>query len=303
MAKSQKPFFLGGGILGRGSLPDPEVQFESENCNVVRRGDNVEMWCDVTWTKREISLAGRFGVNSLTLEDRSLKKRSTIDFVLDLPPLRQVSISLDTPKDLSSLSKLSGLELLRIHFRAWRLGDHFKPVDLSGLTQLRHADIMMCRAFESVLRCTTVEQLAIGNDCDGKLRDLDLTSMPALRELKLDHCPKLKTVLLHSKARIRALELSLCGSYKIDWKRLGPDLRYLLIGGRLSFPLEDVLHAHQLKELHCHEIRKLPILGFLRDLPSLTGVGLFSASGPKLSDEDHALVQEINSRGATRGRS
>jgi hypothetical protein len=79
--------------------------------------------------------------------------------------------------------------------------------------------------------------LAVHNQCDDRLRDLDLTQLPGLRDLKLDHCPQLRSVRLHPKARVRGLELTLCGSYKIDWQRLGPRLRYLSLGGKLTSPL------------------------------------------------------------------
>ena len=79
--------------------------------------------------------------------------------------------------------------------------------------------------------------MAVHNQCDDRLRDLDLTKLPGLRDLKLDHCPQLRSVRLHPKARVRGLELTLCGSHKIDWQRLGPRLRYLSLGGRLTSPL------------------------------------------------------------------
>ncbi len=108
--------------------------------------------------------------------------------------------------------------------------------------------------------------------------------------------------MLHPKARIRALELSLCGSYEPDWQRIGPDLRFLVLGGRLKIPLENVLSATKLEELYTLEIRTLPPLGFLLRLPRLKTVFLFAAPpGPKLSDEDRAVVIEINARGK-RGR-
>ena len=151
----------------------------------------------------------------------------------------------------------------------------------------------MCRAFESILKCRKIKELTVRNECDGRLRDLDLTRLSALRELRLDHCPKLRNVSLHPKAKVRALELSLCGSYKIDWRRVGADLRYLVLGGRLTFPLEDVLNAPDLEELYTLEIQKLPPLGFLRSLKKLRVVFVFSAPpGPKLSDEDLALLRE-----------
>ena len=159
--------------------------------------------------------------------------------------LSSVSISIWSPRDLSSLSRLPDLRSLRIAFSVTgcALGDRLPPVDFSGLRKLEHADVMMCRAFESILKCRKIEELTGRNECDGRLRDLDLTRLSALRELRLDHCPKLRNVSLHPKAKVRALELSLCGSYKIDWRRVGADLRYLVLGGRLTFTLEDVLNA------------------------------------------------------------
>ena len=191
------------------------------------------------------------------------------------------------------------MKRLRIAFGmgGWRLGDRLQPVDFSGLVQLEYADIMMCRAFESILKCPKIKELSVGNDCDRRLRDLDLSHLPALRDLRLDHCPKLRNVFLHPKAKVRGLEVSLCGSYKIDWERMGPDLRFLVLGGRLTFPLEEVLNAPKLEVLHIAEIRKLPPLGFLRRLKKLRGVFFFSAPpGPKFSEDDRAVLAELQSR-------
>jgi hypothetical protein len=242
-------------------------------------------------------LARRFQVNQVILDDQSFAKRETANFLLDLPKLRGVRISLYSPKDLSALGRLTELRWLYIDLTIWRLGDQMRPVDFSGLHKLEFADVMMCQAFESLLACSTIQQLGIHNTCDGRLRDLDLTRMPKLRHLLLDHCPKLLSVKLHPKARVQGLQLSLCGSYKIDWPRFGPDLRYLYLGGRLSFPLKDILNAAQLEELHTAEIRKLPPLGFLRKLRHLRTVFIFTAPpGPKLSNKDLQLVREINAR-------
>jgi hypothetical protein len=71
----------------------------------------------------------------------------------------------------------------------------------------------------------------------------------------------------------------------------------LVLGGRLKFPLEDILNAPNLEELHTLQIRKLPPLGFLRDLKQLKTVFLFSAPpGPTISKKDRYLILEINAR-------
>ena len=155
----------------------------------------------------------------------------------------------------------------------------------------------MCKSFESILKCRKIKELAVVNDCDHRLRDLDLSNLSALRELRLDHCPKLRKVILHPKAKVRALVVALCGAYKIDWQRMGADLRYLLVGGRLTFPLEDVLNAPNLEELHIYEIRKLPPLGFLRRMERLRVVCALSAPpGPKFSEDDLAVLREFRRR-------
>ena len=222
-------------------------------------------------------------------------KRKSADWLLDLPPLRSLSISLWIPVDIKALERLTELRELRIDFDIWRVGDQFQPLDLTRLHKLQFADMMMCRAVESVLQCESIVELTVGNECDGRLRDLDLSRLRSLYYLGLDHCAKLNSVKLHPKAKIRGLELALCGSYKIDWPRMGPDLKYLMLGGRLTFPLREILNAPGLIELHTSGIRKFPPLGFRRRLRHLRTVFIFTPPpGPKLSKEDWALIRKIN---------
>jgi hypothetical protein len=253
------------------------------------------------WTKRDTALAWEYQVNSVTIDTVKFGKRKTAEWLLELPPLRRLSIDLWIPVDLTALGRLTDLRELIIDFSIWRVGDQFQPVDLSGLRKLNYADVMTCRAVESILRCDALKELVVRNECDGRLRDLDLTRLPSLRHLSLRHCARLGSVRLHRKAKIRSLEVSLCGSYKIDWQRVGPDLECLSLGGRLTFPLKQILNAPRLEELHTAEIRKLPSLGFLRKLRHLKVVQMFSAPpGPKLSKNDEALIRQINARGRTR---
>ena len=293
----RRPFFLGGD----GGWPKGVYLLQKEgDCDIVKwRDGRVELtiWRG-PWTNRHTALAREFQVNQVTLDNGSFRNHQAANFLLDLPRLRVVSILLYSAKDLSALGRLTELRRLYIDLATWRIGDQMQDVDFSGLRKLEFANVMMCRAFESLLACSTIQQLGIHNTCDGRLRDLDLTRMPRLRDLLLDHCPKLRRVRLHAKARVRGLELSLCGSYKIDWPRFGPDLRYLSLGGRLTFPLRDIVNAPKLEELHTTEIRKLPPLGFLRKLRHLRTVFIFTAPpGPKLSHTDKLLIREINARG------
>jgi hypothetical protein len=275
---------------------------ERENCFIFKSQDGlVDLTRCGPWTKRDTALAWKYKVNSVSINTISFGNRKTAEWLLDLPPLRRLSLSLWIPVDLTALGRLSELRELRMDFDIWRIGDQFQPVDLSGLPRLEFADVMMCRAVESILQCESIQELTVRNECDGRLRDLDLTGLRSLRSLSLKHCPQLRSVRLHPKAKIRGLELSLCGSYQIDWKRLGPDLQFLKLGGRLTFPLKQIVNAPRLRELYTAEIRKLPSLGFLRKLRHLKLVHIFSAPpGPKLSRNDEAFIRQINARVGTR---
>jgi hypothetical protein len=292
-SRAARPSFLGG----RGRKTELKSLLKQEDCDVSQWDDITELtlWRG-EWTERHTELAQRHGVNSVRVTDTAFGERRNFNFLLDLPQLQRASITIWSAADFSALARLGELRSLRISFgmSGWRIGDRIQPVDFSGLTNLERVDVMMCRAFESILKCRKIKVLTVRNECDHRLRDLDLSNLPALRELQLDHCPKLRKVLLHPKAKVPALSVALCGSYKIDWQRMGADLIYLRVGGRLTFALEEVLSAPNLEELHLYEIRKLPPLGFLRKLKKLRVVAAFSAPpGPKFSDDDRAVLREF----------
>jgi hypothetical protein len=289
--RTSRPEFLGGD----GSSFEGEYLLEEKNSWVLKQKELITLDHCGLWTKRETALAWRYKVNSVTVTNLQFGKRKSADWLLDLPPLRRLSISLWIPVDIKALERLTDLRELRIDFDIWRVGDQFQPVDLTGLHKLQFADVMMCRAVESILQCESIVELTVGNECDGRLRDLDLSRLRSLYDLGLDHCAKLSTVKLHPKAKIRGLALTSCGAYKIDWPRVGPDLRYLMLGSRLTFPLREILNAPGLIELHTSGIRKFPPLGFRRRLRHLRTVFIFTPPpGPKLSKEDWALIRKIN---------
>ena len=220
-----------------------ESLFHDAGCAIDKYNGVVWMNTNSAWSDRHKALAQKHKVTHIHLCTASFGAYETAEFLLDFPDLRGLTIRLYAVKDLSKVGQLPQLEYLRIHLEARRLGDRFNPVDFSALSKLQSADVMMCRAFESILTCSSIQELAIENAYDGRLRDIDLSHLPKLRDLKLDHCPKLRKVTLHKKARIRALQLTLCGSYEADWHRLAPDLRFLLLGGRIRFPLEHIVSA------------------------------------------------------------
>lgn len=42
---------------------------------------------------------------------------------------------------------------------------------------------------------------------------------------------------------VLALEVTNCGRLRLDWPRVGRDLRYLRLAGRIGFPVEDIAEA------------------------------------------------------------
>ncbi len=291
-----KPFFVRGSPGYRQG--DCEDLLDEKGCIVQRWGKVTCMRVGRAWTAGETAIAEKYCVRDLELERSAIANAGNANFLLDLPLVRSISMRLSSPIDLSALGRMTQLEKLRMTMSGWRRSDRFEPVDLSGLVNLWWAHVAFSRAFESILKCSSIEELTIENSGDGRLRELDLSSMIQLADLRLDHCAKLCKVDFHPKAKVRKLEVSLCGPYRIDWERLGRDLRVLTLGGRVSFPLEEILGAPRLEQLAVMEVRKLPGLGFLRELKKLRGVTLFSAPpGPNISEEDWALVREINGKG------
>lgn len=193
-------------------------------------------------------------------------------------------------------------------------------VDFTALAHLTYANFDLCEATQSLFRCSTLQALWVWDERQQKLqnfeagslprlqelqlgqcpklKDVDLSHQPELCELRLLQCPKLRSVRLHAEARLRSLEVGQCGPYRIDWDRLGPDLETLELHGPLRFPFEDVRKAPNLRRLRTNGIRKFPPLKFLLDLPQLEEFSIFhTPGGPKMPEEDDAVIREIFRRG------
>lgn len=146
MARISKwPFFLGGG----GKPVTRESLLDDADCTIDKYNGVVWMDTDTAWSDRHKALARKHKVTHIHLCTTSFGDHQTAEFLLDVPEIRGLTIRLYAVKDLSIVGHLSQLEHLRIHLEVWRLGDRFKPVDFSALSKMQHADVTMCRAFES----------------------------------------------------------------------------------------------------------------------------------------------------------
>ena len=128
-----------------------ETLYGDAGCSVEKGKRKVlHVWAG--WAGKHAALAREYEVEEIRLESSSLKGRRSVDFLLEFPELRGVSADVWPPIGLSALGRLSRLETLSLSFgMSWRTCDQLAAVDLSGLSELRRADVMLCPALGSVL--------------------------------------------------------------------------------------------------------------------------------------------------------
>jgi hypothetical protein len=211
----------------------------------------------------------------------------SLDFLFDLPGLRQLSLILHFPMDVTPLGKLIGLESLHL---AWRAPGPPGTIDFNRLVQLKECSITWYPAFASILQLGSLEVLSL-IDAKG-LKELDLTGLPRLAELDLMSCAALTRIIFSERAELIALELTNCHKFRPDWHRLSHDLRYLCLRDRIGFAVDEIVEAKGLQFLWAGPSNKHPTWDFLRDLPHLEGVWL----GPdlKILKKVAELVRSIN---------
>jgi hypothetical protein len=309
----ERPAFLTGQ-----NLRDAKMLFEEEGCNVFHLGDEIQMQAIGAWKPRHTKLAHQYDVNTVHITESSFDGRKSADFLLDLPPLRNLGLISATPRDLSAVNRMSELRTLRLSLPR---GEVYagKPFDFSALRKLKKVRVWWRPELAGILAIASLESLWISDGEEMCLRQLDLSGVPRLKMLHVQQAPKLKSldlsslpqlwelgmlairslksVALHPAAEVRALNISGLGAWRIDWDRMGEDLEFLQLWGPLKWPLTDVLRAANLKELHTNAIRTFPPLEFLKQLKHLCLVSIFTTPpGPKLTDADWAVIRQINAR-------
>ncbi len=309
----RRPKFLQGM-----NVRETKILFEQDGCDVFQLGDTIEMQVIGAWTDAHTKLAHEWKVNYVLVTEPTFGKRKSADFLLDFPPLRHLGIHAATQRDLSPVNKLTDLRSLWISLPA-RESYTGKPLDFSGMKHLKDVRVWSHRALAGLLSHPSLESLWISDEHEMDLKAIDFSTMPKLRMVHVQQAPKLRTmdlsplekleelsivairnlksVMLHPKAQLRALNISGLGAWRIDWDRMGEDLEYLQLWGPLKWPLTDVLRAPNLKELYTNGIRQFPPLAFLKKLEHLRHVDIFTTPpGPKLTDDDWAVIREIEAR-------
>ena len=277
----------------RGAGRKPVFLYEDDTADIIDWGDRVSFNTGgAKWTKRYAALARRFKVTSLTFNNLSVPRGKSIDFVLDLPQLRALSIGTYEELDLGALERMTELRSLRLAWRVHRTPP--PPVDFTALPNLAECSITLHPPFDSILRSESLRKLEVFGT-RGR-RHLDLTRLMRLKELIFDGCPGLRSFELHDRAGLKALMIANAASLRPDWPRVGRDLEYLGLAGRLAFPLEGIAAASKLRVLLL-EVRTLPPLTFLKRFPRLSRVD-WSPTAPEdgLSPSNAAVIADINAR-------
>jgi len=298
---------------------DAELLFESERAFIQRDGDIVELSQYGPWTPDLARLARKYKINALHISETYRQEWPSLDFLLDLPPLRKLHVVLSRPTDLAPITKLTDLEFLGLMGDITLEGTETPAADFSSLTKLKQAYVDIAPPTLSLLDCRSLQFLWVWNNCKpwlssldlsrleklselhvtawAKLSKIDLSHQPKLEQLHLEALPKLKSVSLDPKAKLRRLKMGGCGPYRIDWDRMGEDLHELELSGPLRFPIEDVLRAPDLRTLETNSVRKFPPLRFLLKLRSLERFSYFTTPpGPKWSEDDEAVMRQIHAR-------
>src|SRR4051812_29027509 len=97
-----RPAFLSGQ-----NLRDVKTIFEETGCDVFQLGDEIEMQVIGAWKPRHTKLAHQHNVNPVHIPEPSFDGRKSADFLLALPPLRNLGLISATPRDLSAVNRMT----------------------------------------------------------------------------------------------------------------------------------------------------------------------------------------------------
>lgn len=262
---------------------------EGDGFLVTRRGEFVVFHCFGRWRPGFEEVYRRHGADGVCVDAITVRGEPSLGFLRRLPSLRHLDLlAVDVPVDVATVAELVELESLRLN---WLATESPGAIDFSRLGRLQECVLPWHPAFASVLECESLRILVL---CDARgLKELNLTGLPQLEELGLISCSALTSIRLSEQSTLLALEVTNCGRLRLDWPRVGRDLRYLRLAGRIGFPVEEVAEAKALLYLWTElPSRCSPdLLDVLRDLPGLEGVRLIDL---KIGKDAAKQIREIN---------
>jgi hypothetical protein len=269
-------------------LPDNRAFLhEAEDHSVVRWGDEIRFRFSGPWRDGYAELVGQFGCDSVVTSVKDGAPHQFLEFLAATPKLISLSLFIKAPVDLSPVLGLADLARLRL---LWRARQPPPVTDFGRLSRLEECALSLYPAFESVLRLGSIRVLEI---LDSAARgELNLQGLPGLVELDLSNCPGLTGFRLGTDATLVALEAAGCRKLRVDWDRVGHDLRYLSYQGKNGFGLTEIEHAPHLRSLMLTDVPRgtsLAVLERLRNLEAVHAVSLGLTKG------DRDLIKGINS--------
>lgn len=268
---------------------ESEVLHDSRSCFVVRHGEAVHMNAEAKWSKAQAEVARKFRIERLLVSAACAK--GGLAFLDELPGLKELSVSVpDQTLDWHPVERLKQLEKLSVSSAPIVRTQPPGEIDFTALPALVSCDLSEYDApWASVFRCGKLRRLHLTTS-DALRGELDLTGLPKLTELILGGLPKVTSFRLADRAKVQSLQLRSCRKLRVDWPRVGRDLRYLWIERKTAWPLEDLRHAPKLERLMLSHMGRIESAEFLKRLPRLKWLDLFLA---EFTPAGNALVNAM----------
>lgn len=248
---------------------------------------------DKTWTPFCEKLFLKLKANRICLDDISAAPNSDLGFINKLPTCTGFEIKRGKDIDLSPLTGNPFLEDVQLHRPGTYDPATYKQFDLSSLPNLRKCQVPVVPKLKSIFKCQKLISLCLcGGSHAGILR---LDSLPYLEELICISVSKLQGVLLHSRVRLRSLELSRLKDIESiePLEAFTDDLRVVELD---RLPKMKIEWLRQAEKVECITLGgEIASINFLHGLKHLQVLDLF---GSKVQDRDFSfrdsLKQELD---------
>lgn len=270
--------------------PNAETLLSRNYFCIERKNDITTLNVFGNWTKSVEKAASRFRIKRLVLNVSPAWIHLFPKVLKRFPELLELSVTGCSKLEWNCIESLQFLKFLCLQHLPEK-NPQPRPINFGLFSSLTGCVIDNWQpAWVSVTEARYLRRLSISSTM--ALQELDCTNMRKLERLEVLGCPKLRRIKFPMNPRIRQMEINSCYKLEVDWKVAGHSLQKLSINGRFATPLDQLVHADQLKRLMIFSYRGLPKLGFLRRIPSLNGVSVFG----KVSKSDRSLIHSINLR-------
>jgi hypothetical protein len=260
-----------------------------------------DLTCVKSWTPSVKTFLRDHDVDGVWAYLADVKKFGGRSFFRDIRNIRSLTLSADLAVlPLNLVCELPSLERLRIGIPTLSASEKFdwKGFDFRRLTRLVTCSVTMAPESTYLLSCEWLRSLGLGWGT-GKSGTLDLSQMAQLKELVLDGSRAKSIVWGPSKPL--CLGLKSTRRLSINWNEMAPTVKYLYVTGDTNFDLSELAVLRNLRVLELRQLKTIPKLDFLLDMPELKAVNYRVPRTPhrgwkELSKDNMEILSEINAR-------